>query len=81
MKVSAKVLLGILALCALPALPLAAQTSQNALDQVVDKIVTTENADVQKLRDPESTWTSTQSKRIPATNQDWIRFKLMTTLR
>jgi hypothetical protein len=48
MKVS-KVLLGILALCALP---LAAQTSQSpsgALDQVVDKIVTTENADVQKL--------------------------------
>jgi len=45
MKAS-KVLLGILALCALP---LAAQTSQNALDQVVDKIVATENADVQKL--------------------------------
>ena len=45
MKAS-KVLLGILALCALP---LAAQTSQNALDQVVDKIVTTENADIQKL--------------------------------
>jgi hypothetical protein len=45
MKVS-KLFLGILALCAMP---LAAQTSQNALDQVVDKIVMTENADIQKL--------------------------------
>jgi len=45
MKAS-KVLLGILALCAMP---LAAQTSQNALGQVIGKIVTTENADLQKL--------------------------------
>ena len=45
MKVS-KLFLGILALCAMP---LAAQTSQNALDQVVDKIVMTENAEIQKL--------------------------------
>lgn len=55
MKAS-KVWLGILALCAMP---LAAQStqnttqqsaSQNAVEQVVDKIMTTENADIQKLR-------------------------------
>jgi hypothetical protein len=45
MKVS-KLFFAVLALCALP---LAAQTSQNSLDQVVDKIVAQENADLQKL--------------------------------
>jgi hypothetical protein len=45
MKVS-KVFLAVLTLCAIP---LAAQTSQNSLDQVIEKIVTQENADIQKL--------------------------------
>jgi prepilin-type N-terminal cleavage/methylation domain-containing protein/prepilin-type processing-associated H-X9-DG protein len=39
------------------------------------------HADSQKLRDPESTWISAQGKRISSANQDWIRFKLMTTIR
>jgi hypothetical protein len=38
-----------LAVLTLAAIPLAAQTSQNSLDQVVQKIVTQENADLQKL--------------------------------
>jgi hypothetical protein len=38
-----------LAVLTLSALPLAAQTSQTSLDQVVQKIVTQENADLQKL--------------------------------
>ena len=46
MRVS-KVLFAVLALCAIP---LAAQTPQTALEQVVDKIITQENADVQGLR-------------------------------
>ena len=45
MRIS-KLLFAALTLCAMP---LAAQTTSNALDQVVDKIVTQENADVQAL--------------------------------
>jgi len=39
------------------------------------------HAETQKLRDPESAWTSAQNKRISSANQDWVRFKLMTTIR
>ncbi len=39
------------------------------------------HADVQKLRDTESAWTSAQAKRISSANEDWVRFKLMTTIR
>ena len=37
------------------------------------------HADVQKLRDPTSVWTSGQG--ISSRNEDWTRFKLMTTIR
>ena len=39
------------------------------------------HADVQKLRDPESAWTGAQTKPVSDRNQDWVRFKLMTTIR
>jgi prepilin-type N-terminal cleavage/methylation domain-containing protein len=39
------------------------------------------HADTQKLRDPESVWTSPQVKTISSRNQDWTRFKLITTIR
>jgi prepilin-type N-terminal cleavage/methylation domain-containing protein len=39
------------------------------------------HADAQKLRDPESNWTSAQGKTISSRNEDWTRFKLMTTIR
>jgi len=39
------------------------------------------HADLQKLRDPDSVWPGVQSKRISSDNPDWIRFKLMTTIR
>ena len=39
------------------------------------------HADVQKLRDPTSVWTSAQANTIPSRNEDWTRFKLMTTIR
>ncbi len=39
------------------------------------------HAEVQKLRDPESNWTSVQAKRISSANLDWIRFKHLTTIR
>lgn len=38
------------------------------------------HADVQKLRDPTSVWTSAQAS-ISSRNEDWRRFKLMTTIR
>jgi len=38
------------------------------------------HADVQKLRDPTSVWTSAQAN-ISSRNEDWTRFKLMTTIR
>lgn len=38
------------------------------------------HADVQKLRDPTSVWTSAQAS-ISSRNEDWTRFKLMTTIR
>jgi len=38
------------------------------------------HADVQKLRDPGSVWTSPQVN-ISSRNEDWVRFKLMTTIR
>ena len=38
------------------------------------------HADVQKLRDPGSVWTGPQAN-ISLENQDWMRFKLMTTIR
>jgi len=39
------------------------------------------HADVQKFRDPESVWTSSQVRKISSVNTDWIRFKQMTTIR
>lgn len=39
------------------------------------------HAEAQKLRDPESVWNKGQGKRISSLNSDWIRFKLMTTIR
>jgi prepilin-type N-terminal cleavage/methylation domain-containing protein len=39
------------------------------------------HADVQKLRDPQSVWTSAQANDISSRNEDWTRFKLMTTIR
>jgi prepilin-type N-terminal cleavage/methylation domain-containing protein len=39
------------------------------------------HADIQRLRDPESLWTGERSKRISSANVDWVRFKLMTTIR
>jgi prepilin-type N-terminal cleavage/methylation domain-containing protein len=38
------------------------------------------HADVQKLRDATSVWTSAQAS-ISSRNEDWVRFKLMTTIR
>ena len=38
------------------------------------------HADVQKLRDPESKWTNAGGP-VSSRNQDWIRFKLMTTIK
>jgi hypothetical protein len=38
------------------------------------------HADVQKLRDPTSVWTGAQAS-ISSRNEDWTRFKLMTTIR
>ena len=38
------------------------------------------HADVQKLRDPTSVWTTAQAN-ISSRNEDWVRFKLMTTIR
>ena len=38
------------------------------------------HADLQKLRDPDSTWTSRQGKQISSVNPDWLRFKLRTTI-
>jgi prepilin-type N-terminal cleavage/methylation domain-containing protein len=39
------------------------------------------HAEIQKLRDPATVWTSVQGKRLSSANVDWIRFKLMTTIR
>jgi len=39
------------------------------------------HAEVQKLRDPESAWTSAPDQHISSRNPDWLRFKLMTTIR
>jgi hypothetical protein len=39
------------------------------------------HANVQKLRDPTSVWNSSQANNILSRNEDWTRFKLMTTIR
>jgi prepilin-type processing-associated H-X9-DG protein len=39
------------------------------------------HADVQKLRDGKTSWANAANNRISSANEDWMRFKLMTTIR
>jgi len=39
------------------------------------------HADTQKLRDPDSVWPNPQIRTFSSRNEDWARFKLMTTIR